>query len=152
MTRRLNVRLACSNDIESLVDLDAIAHREPKRRAFIAQAVTASQCWVAVEAHDAASLLGYGVVDFSFFGQAFIPLIMVRDSQRRSGVGSAILRALEFQCGAVKLFTSTNASNEPMQKLLGKLGYIQSGYVENLDDGDPELIFVKRQPARPAAR
>lgn len=88
--------------------------------------------------------LGYGVLDFSFFGQAFIPLIMVRGSQRRHGVGSAILRTLESQCAAVKLFTSTNASNEPMQKLLEKLGFIKSGYIENLDEGDPEIVFIKR--------
>lgn len=144
MTPQLNVRLASSGDIDKLVALDAIANREPKRRAFIVQAVIAGQCWVAVDARDASMLLGYGVLDFSFFGQAFIPLIMVRDSQRRHGVGSSILRTLASQCGAAKLFTSTNASNEPMQKLLGTFGFIKRGYVEHLDEGDPEIIFVKR--------
>ncbi|MCE5993301.1 MULTISPECIES: GNAT family N-acetyltransferase [unclassified Pseudomonas] len=146
MTSQLTVRLASNSDIGRLVDLDSIAKREPMRRAFIAQAVTAGQCWIAAEARDASMVLGYGVLDFSFFGHAFIPLIMVRDSQRRHGVGSAILRTLQSQCGAAKLFTSTNASNEPMKKLLGKFGFIESGYVENLDEGDPEIIFVKHYP------
>ncbi|WP_085622064.1 MULTISPECIES: GNAT family N-acetyltransferase [unclassified Pseudomonas] len=147
MPLQLNVRLATSSDIDRLVDLDAIAKRKPRRRALIAQAVTAGQCWIAVETRDASGVLGYGVLDFSFFEHAFIPLIMVRDSQRRHGVGSAILRTLESQCGAVKLFTSTNASNEPMQKLLGKFGFIESGHIENLDEGDPEIIFVKFYPS-----
>ncbi|MFV3339171.1 MULTISPECIES: GNAT family N-acetyltransferase [unclassified Pseudomonas] len=60
---------------------------------------------IAVEARNASMLLGYSVLNFSLFGHAFIRLIMVRNSQRRHGVGSAILRTLESQCGAVKLFT-----------------------------------------------
>ncbi|KAA8737150.1 GNAT family N-acetyltransferase [Pseudomonas koreensis] len=143
MTPQLTVRLALSSDIDRLVNLDTIAQREPRRQAFITQAVTVGQCWVAVESHDASILLGYGVLDFSFFDHAFIPLIVVRDSQRRHGVGSAILRTLESQCRTAKLFTSTNVSNEPMQKLLGKFGFIKSGYVEHLDEGDAEVIFVK---------
>lgn len=143
MTPTSNVRLALSSDLPTLIDLDAIARREPRRREFIAQAIAAGQCWVAVDARDTSILLGYGVLNDSFFEQAFIPLIVVKDSERRRGVGSAILRALESRCAAAKLFTSTNASNEPMRSLLGKLGFIGSGHVENLDDGDPELIFVK---------
>lgn len=40
-----------------------------------------------------------------------------------------------------KLFTSTNQSNVPMQNLLIQLGFVESGYIENLDEGDAELIF-----------
>ncbi|WP_236173523.1 GNAT family N-acetyltransferase [Pseudomonas pseudonitroreducens] len=143
MTAQSNVRLAVSSDLDSLIELDAIARREARRREFIAQAVSAGQCRVAVEPRDASMLLGYGVLNDSFFEQAFIPLIVVRDSARRRGIGSAILLALESQCGAAKLFTSTNASNEPMRRLLDKHGFIASGQIENLDEGDPELVLVK---------
>lgn len=145
MTSPSNVRLALSTDLDGLIALDAIARCEPSRRRFIEQAIDAGQCWVAAEPSDSSVLLGYGVLDYSFFEQAFIPLVVVGDSARRRGVGSAILRALESRSGAAKLFTSTNASNEPMRRLLGKLGFIGSGQVENLDEGDPELIFVKRR-------
>jgi hypothetical protein len=30
-----------------------------------------------------------------------------------------------------------------MQSLLPRLGYVRSGIVENLDDDDPELVYVK---------
>lgn len=143
MTAQSLVRLALSSDLDSLIELDAIAKRELRRRAFIAQAISAGQCWVAVDARDTSALLGYGILNDSFFEQAFIPLIVVRDSVRRRGVGSAILGVLESHCAAAKLFTSTNASNAPMRKLLGKLGFTGSGQIENLDEGDPELVFVK---------
>lgn len=143
MTAQSNVRLAVSSDLDSLIELDAIARREARRREFIAQAISAGRCWVALEPRDASMLLGYGVLHDSFFEQAFIPLIVVRDSARRRGIGSAILLALESQCGAAKLFTSTNASNEPMRRLLDKHGFIASGQIENLDEGNPELVLVK---------
>jgi len=143
MTAQSNVRLAVSSDLDSLIELDVIARREARRREFIAQAISAGRCWVAVEPRDASMLLSYGVLHDSFFEQAFIPLIVVRDSARRRGIGSAILLALESQCGAAKLFTSTNASNEPMRRLLDNHGFIASGQIENLDEGDPELVLVK---------
>ena len=42
-----------------------------------------------------------------------------------------------------KLWTSTNQSNAPMCALLSRLGFILSGQIDNLDDGDPELVFVR---------
>lgn len=143
MAYESDVRLARQADLDALFDLDVIAQREENRREFIAHAVACGQCWVAMDADDTALLLGYGVLDNSFFGQDFIPLIVVRDSARRRGVGAALLRGLESRALGAKLFTSTNASNLPMQALLEKCGFIGSGQVENLDEGDPELVFVK---------
>ena len=48
------------------------------------------------------------------------------------------------KCKKEKLFTSTNKSNVPMQKLMEKLKYKKSGIVHNLDPGDPELFFFKK--------
>lgn len=143
MAHESDVRLARQADLDALFDLDVIAQREESRREFIAHAVACGQCWVAMDADDTALLVGYGVLDNSFFGQEFIPLIVVRDSARRRGVGAALLSGLEFRALGAKLFTSTNASNLPMQALLEKCGFIGSGQVENLDEGDPELVFVK---------
>lgn len=140
------VRLARNEDIASIIELDPIAKQDQGRRAFIANAVAAGQCWAAVDgvdAEDASALLGYGVLNQSFFEHDFIPLVMVKDSARRRGVASAIMRMLESQCQGGKLFTSTNTSNLAMRRLLVQLGFIKSGQIENLDDQDPELVFVK---------
>ncbi len=42
-----------------------------------------------------------------------------------------------------RVWTSTNESNAPMRALLGSAGFVESGRVDNLDPGDPELIFVR---------
>ncbi|GLK96974.1 GNAT family N-acetyltransferase [Achromobacter insolitus] len=142
MLSETNVRPASCKDIDLIIALDPIAKREQGRRTFITNAVAARQCWVAVEAEDASALIGYGVLNRSFFENDFIPLIVVKVSARRRGVATAILRALEAQSRG-KLFTSTNTSNMAMRRLLKRVGFVESGQIENLDDNDPELVFVK---------
>jgi hypothetical protein len=65
-------------------------------------------------------------------------------NNRRNGAGAALVKHIESLCQTPKLFTSTNLSNLPMQSLLAKLGYILSGVIHNLDEGDPELVYFKR--------
>lgn len=72
---------------------------------------------------------------------------MVDPDYRRRGVGTALVRYVESSVSSRKLFTSTNKSNLPMQKLCESLGYQRSGIVENLDEGDPEIIYFKRLTA-----
>ncbi|WP_236234036.1 GNAT family N-acetyltransferase [Pseudomonas tohonis] len=146
MANRPHIRTALDGDIAALCALDPIACLEQGRRHFIATAVAAGQCWVATEADDASALLGYGVINDAFFEQDFIPLLVVRESARRRGIASALIGALEGQGTGAKLFTSTNASNAPMRSLLAKLGFVPSGHIDNLDEGDPELVFVKFRP------
>ncbi|MNX17399.1 hypothetical protein D3C86_472800 [compost metagenome] len=143
MSSQTNVRPASIEDIDSIIELDPLAKQELGRRTFIANAVAAGQCWAAAEAEGAPALVGYGVLNQSFFDNDFIPLIVVKASARRRGVATAIMRTLELQCQRRKLFTSTNTSNIAMRQLLGRLGFVQSGQIENLDDDDPELVFVK---------
>gem|GEM_PF-5850403 len=35
-------------------------------------------------------------------------------------------------------------NRQPMQLLLEKSGYSLSGFIDNLDPGDPELVYFKR--------
>jgi hypothetical protein len=60
------------------------------------------------------------------------------------GAGEALVKHLESLCQTAKLFTSTNLSNLPMQSLLAKMGYILSGVIHNLDEGDPEIVYFKK--------
>lgn len=142
MLSQTNVRPASRQDINLIIELDSIAKQEQGRKTFITDAVAAGQCWVAVEAEEASALIGYGILNKSFFENDFIPLIVVKASARRRGVATAILRTLESQSPG-KLFTSTNTSNIAMRQLLKRLGFVESGQIENLDDDDPELVFVK---------
>jgi GNAT superfamily N-acetyltransferase len=139
------IRQATVEDIGEILAFDHLADREKERSAFIHRVVGQGACYVAVQG----CLLGYAVLEYNFFEQGFVSLLYVRDENRRSGVGSALMRHLENICRTKKLFTSTNLSNLPMQALLERLGFHLSGVIHDLDEGDPELVFVKICRVRP---
>ena len=125
-------RRANSGDREALRSLDTRTASAP-----------IEQLWVA---HRDAKLVGFAVLVDHFFGRPFVELLVVDAAHRRRGAGDCLLSAIERSVHGDRLFTSTNESNAPMRALLAKRGYIASGRIENLDDGDPELVFVKLVP------
>lgn len=135
----IKIRRAQTADLSALISIDPIAQREPGRRQMLGEAIAAQNCWLA----EAEQVLGYGILDRSFFQQHFVALLMVAETARGRGVGHALMSALETRCAGDKLFTSSNASNLPMRRLLDKLGFRESGRIDNLDDGDPEIVFMK---------
>ena len=70
-------------------------------------------------------------------------MIVVAAAARRRGVARRLLGAVEVRCDRPKLFTSTNASNGAAQALFERAGFVRSGVIENLDEGDPESVFFK---------
>lgn len=85
--------------------------------------------------------LGYAVLEYTFFEQGFLTLLMIAPDARRRGVGARLLTAVETTCTTSKLFTSTNVSNHPMRRLLTHAGWRPAGILHGLDEGDPELFF-----------
>ncbi|RMH02166.1 MAG: GNAT family N-acetyltransferase [Chloroflexi bacterium] len=136
----ISIRPANPDDLSEIYHLDHVARHDEARRAFIARATKAGECFVA-QWDDIVA--GYAILNYSFFENGFISLLYVHEAYRRQGVGTALMQYLASVCVTPKLFTSTNLSNLPMQSLLAKLGYTLSGVIHNLDEGDPELVFVK---------
>lgn len=135
------IRPAVPNDVDAVCAFDVVAQREDGRREFIRQAVEKGTCYVAVAEP---GVVGYGVLDYTFYRQGCVEMLYVADGQRRRGVGTTLIEHLEGQCQTPKVFTSTNLSNLPMQALLAKRGYMLSGVIHNLDEGDPEIVYCKR--------
>jgi len=134
------IERASSEDFEHICALDETVHGKPARRRLINTACASGQISVA-RVEDV--IRGYVIFDESFFDQFFVRLLIVHPDFRRRGLATALMRAAELDCQTGKLFTSTNQSNIPMQRLCERLGFARSGYIENLDEGDPELIYVK---------
>lgn len=93
-------------------------------------------------ARDSSEPLGYSVLEYTFFEQGFVTMLMVAPSARRRGVGARLLTAVETVCTTTKLFTSTNVSNHPMQQLLQRASWLPVGLLHGLDEGDPELFYL----------
>ncbi|HLE37715.1 MAG TPA: GNAT family N-acetyltransferase [Candidatus Acidoferrales bacterium] len=137
----VEIRSAKPSDAREIRAFDEIAQVKASRVAFIEGSIKSNRCFVAVID---GQVVGYGVLNYRFYDYGFIDMVYVDREFRRRGIGSALVRHMEQSCKTAKLFTSTNRSNKPMQALLDKLGYQPSGVIENLDEGDPELVYVKR--------
>jgi len=136
-----SLRPATSLDIDALSAIDRQAQTDRQRREFITRSVAHGRCSVVVNANGHAA--GYGVLEYAFFDNGFVSMLYVDPVHRRQGAGRLLLRHLESLCQTPKLFTSTNLSNQPMQALLAKAGYRLSGVIHDLDENDPELVYVK---------
>lgn len=131
------VERATEDDFAQICAIDASTGLD--RRNDLAAAVAARQCLVAREGE---AYRGFAIVNQSFFGQYFIALLVVHPDHRRSGVASALIAHTEKICPADKIFTSVEESNTPMRALCERLGYRQSGMIENLSD-EVEIIYCK---------
>ncbi len=137
----VGVEEATEQDINSLLALDYRTTGSTRRKDFITEAVKAGQCFVKRENDN---ITGFGILEYTFYEQGFIGLLIVDSEYRRRGIASAIIKYFESICKTKKLFTSTNESNIIAQEVYESLGFKKSGCIENLDEGDPEIIYFKQ--------
>ena len=136
----MKVILAQTRDIELIKQIDHLVIKEKNRIGFIERSVSEKRTYIALVNKE---MIGYGVLKKNFFGYSFIEMVYISKSFRGEGYGPILMEELEKSIKSEKIFTSTNQSNKHMQHVLEKSGWIKSGIIENLDDGDPELIFCK---------
>jgi GNAT superfamily N-acetyltransferase len=121
-------------------DLTELGQRFPPHRQILQEAVRFRTAYLGICDGETA---GFAIFDYSFYHLGFLSLLFVLPQYRHKGVASALMHFLEQNCTTPKLFTSTNLSNLPMQALLVKRGYLLAGIINHLDEGDPELVYVK---------
>lgn len=128
-------------DREAVCRIDQSVIGNDSRRDYIAQAIHNGTCIVARSGREVA---GFAVYENSFFGHCFIALVIVAPRFRRRGAARSMIQYIERCSPTPKLFTSTNESNIAMQRVCESLGFVRSGMIDNLDEGDPEIIYYKR--------
>ncbi|MEK5254426.1 GNAT family N-acetyltransferase [Paenibacillus sp. FSL F4-0125] len=135
------VTKATISDLSMLCKIDSMVIGSEVRKPKIEQYILNEQCVVATMNSEP---VGFACYDTTFFECCFIQLVIVNPNFRRLGIAGALIRYTEEHCPTPKLFTSTNESNTIMQQVCRSLGFIRSGIIENLDDGDPEWIYYKQ--------
>lgn len=131
---------ASSIDFDEICELDEFVSSGPSRRRTFGPALAQGRCAVARVDGRVRGFLVMG----EFFGHGFVELLIVHPDFRRRGIASSLMRSAELDAPTEKLFASTNQSNLPMRNLCERLGFVKSGVVENLDEGDPGIIYYKR--------
>ncbi len=136
-----NIRKAESIDLASLLEIDLSISPHLKRPDYLKQAIHKKECYI-YESNQQAS--AYLIFNYQFFEQGFVSLIVVHKEYQNAGIATKLLHFAEKSCETDKIFSSTNKSNTRMRSLFEKLGYAESGIIENLDEGDPEIIYFKK--------
>lgn len=132
-------RVALPGDVEAMLACDTYAQAHSGRGDAVRADTGKGHCHVALHAGQVA---GYVVLRHDFFDHGFVPLVVVAPAQQRRGVGLRLLAAAMAACRTAKLFTSTNRSNLAAQRLFAGAGFVPSGQIDHLDEGDPELVYV----------
>lgn len=127
-------------DLDKIIGIDCEVIGYTNRRDYIKNAIELGHCIIAKE-EDA--IVAFLVYDTTFFECVFISLIIVSPTKRRKGIASKLLEYMRRTSPTMKIFSSTNRSNISMQKVFETNGFVQSGFVENLDEGDPEIIYYR---------
>ncbi len=137
----ITVRQTNKEDIQSLCSFGWFDNKE-EGRAEITESVESDDCLVA---EIDGKVVGFTSFNYNnFFEGCMIDTLYIRAKYRRQGVGVKLVKHLESICKTEKLFTSTNQSNLATQGLVNKLGFVPSGFIDNIDEGDPEVVYFKR--------
>jgi GNAT superfamily N-acetyltransferase len=135
------IRRGQASDAQALKDLDTIVPVDPRRADSIDRWLEEDVVFVA---EVGAVVVGYGVFNHAFFRQGNVDMLMLHRDYRGQRIAERLLEALEETCDTAKLFVTTNLSNHRMQGLLLRRGYAACGFIDELDPGDPELVFFKK--------
>ena len=131
----ITISQATPGDLAAVLAIDD----RPDRAIEVSQAVVSGRCSVARVGDEIAGFSVRG----TFFGHDFLELVVVAAEHRRQGVGAALVEAFVTRSPGAKVFTSTNASNAPMRALCRRLGFVEAGTIDHLDEGDPEVVYVR---------
>jgi len=138
---RLSTRLATQADAQVILSFDDAARAQRERVNFIYRTIASRNCHVVVAD---TQVVGYGVLEYTFFDHGYISMLYVNADFRRRGAATALLSHLERMCKTPKLFTSMRQSNTDVQNLLAAANYRASGSIENLSgDGEAEMVYCK---------
>jgi GNAT superfamily N-acetyltransferase len=142
---KVEVRIASSADAQALKDLDTVVPVDSTRAKHIDGWLADDQVLVA---EVDGQVVGYGVFNHAFFRQGQADMLMIHADYRGQGIGERLLVALEGLCDTPKFWVTTNLSNHRMQQLVTKRGFKACGYIDELDPGDPEIVYVKHVSSR----
>lgn len=135
------IRTGTPDDASALKSLDTVVPIDPARADFIDQWLRED---TVIVAELDGRLVGHGVFNQGFFHLGQVEMLMFHPDYRGKRIGEQLLNALEQAYDTDKLFVTTNLSNQRMQRLLHRKGYAACGHIDELDPGDPELVFVKK--------
>ena len=87
-----NIRLAVFLDADALMSLDPLSGTDPQRTPFITRSISSGQCYVM---ECTRTVVGYGVLDYSFYDCGFVSMLYIHPEYKRKGFGSELMNEVD---------------------------------------------------------
>jgi GNAT superfamily N-acetyltransferase len=129
-------------DAGALVTLTALAVGANHAPALVR--VHAERRELLVAEDDGEVVVGCLAYRTDWFRCTFVSVVAVAEEARRRGVARALFGAVERLSSSPRLFSSTEETNAVSIQMHRALGFVPSGYIDNLPQGYRELLLFKR--------
>lgn len=135
------IRLARPEEAAPCVDLAESVVGSRRAGPLVQTALDREQLLVALDDGVVVGALAYRT---DWFACTFVTLVSVLEDRRRRGVARGLFEAVEARSPGPRLFSSTEETNVAAIRMHRALGFVESGYVDNLPQGYRELLVYKR--------
>jgi GNAT superfamily N-acetyltransferase len=135
------IRLARPEEAAPCVDLAESVVGSRRAGPLVQAALDREQLLVALDDGAVVGTLAYRT---DWFACTLVTLVSVLEDRRRRGVARRLFEAAEAVIPGPRLFSSTEETNVAAIRMHRALGFVESGYVDNLPQGYRELLFYKR--------
>jgi ribosomal protein S18 acetylase RimI-like enzyme len=135
------IRPASAEDVATCVNLAEAVVGARRAAPVVQAAMNRGQLLVAPDGDAVVGMLAFRT---DWFACTFVVLVSVLPDERRKGVARRLFEAVEARSPGPRLFSSTEETNVAAIRMHRALGFIESGYVDNLPQGYRELLFFKR--------
>lgn len=131
----ISIRGATQTDFGAIIAISNTTKWE--KSDFLASLLSRHSVDVACEGN---RVVGFNAWNHEFFSRPMIWLVVVDPEYRGRGIGNLLFVNTERACKGSRLYSSTNRSNEAMQRFHVRRGYRVCGELD-LDPGDPEVFY-----------
>jgi GNAT superfamily N-acetyltransferase len=145
----IEIRLPRPADATACAELAAGVIGADRAGPFVKAHLERHQLMVAEAGGEIVGFLAYRT---DWFQCTFVSLVVVREDFRRKGIAREFFRSVEAVSLSPRVFSSTEETNVASIRMHTALGFVPSGFIDNLPQGVRELLFYRRVPPRGVSR
>jgi len=137
----MEIRHPESADLGAVMELTAEVIGPERAGPFIRSHVERHHLLIAEADDEVVGVLAYRT---DWFQCTLVSLVCVRKDFRRRGVARALFARVGEMSPSPRIFSSTEETNGISIQVHTALGFVPSGFIDNLPQGYRELLFYKR--------
>jgi GNAT superfamily N-acetyltransferase len=128
-------------DLPAVVELASEVIGPERVGPFVRSHVERHHLLIAEADDEVVAMLAYRT---DWFQCTLVSLVSVRKDFRRRGVARALFARVGEMSPSPRIYSSTEETNGIAIQMHTALGFVPSGYIDNLPQGYRELLFYKR--------